>query len=85
MQVLARVDLCDLTHHFLQSVNKVADDNAQAFELLEHGAELLTGAFTHFCAHIIRLLTYNVCSDGRTHVHNFPTLTHNIGIIWKSK
>lgn len=73
------------TYHFLQAVNKVADDDAEALELLEHGAELLAGAFAHLCTHVICLLTDDVCSDGRTHIHNFCALTHNISIIWRKE
>lgn len=69
------------TYHFLQAINKVTDNNTKAVELLEHGAELLAGAFAHICARLVRLLTYNVCSDGGTHVHNFCALAHDISII----
>lgn len=71
------------TYHFLQAVNKVADDDTEALELLKHGAKFLAGAFTHLCTHVVCLLTDYVCSDGRTHIHNFCALTHNIGIIWE--
>lgn len=70
------------THHFLQPINKVTDDNAKAFELLKHGAKFLAGAFTHICPRLVRLLTYDVCSDGGTHIHNLAALTHYISIIW---
>lgn len=72
------------TYHFLQAINKVTDNDTEAFELLEHGAKFLTGAFAHFCTRLVRLLTDNVCSDGGTHVHNFCALAHNI-IIWRGK
>ena len=71
------------TYHFLQAINKVTDDNTEAFELLEHGAEFLARAFAHIRACVIRLLTYYVCCDGRAHVHNFCALAHNVGVIWQ--
>lgn len=73
------------TYHFLQAINEVADNVSQAFELLEHGAELLARALAHIGAHIIRLLTDDVCGDGGAHIHNFCALAHNISIIWRGR
>lgn len=77
---------CNLaTHHFLQTIDEVTDDDAKAFELLEHGAQLLAGAFAHVCARLVRLLADDVGRDGGTHVHDFCALAHHVGIIWKKK
>lgn len=73
------------THHFLQTVDEVTDDNTKAFELLEHGAQFLAGALTHICIHLICLLTYDVCSDGGTYIQNFSALADNISVIWRDE
>lgn len=71
------------TYHFLQTVDEVTDDNTQSFELVEHGAKFLTGAFTHIWAKVIRLLTYDVGGDGGPYVYHFCALSHSVRIIWK--
>lgn len=70
------------THHFLQAINEVTDDHAQAFELLEHGAELLAGALAHIYARLVRFLPDDVGSDGGTHVHDLGALADDVCIIW---
>lgn len=73
------------THHFLQSVNEVADDDAKAVELLEHGAQFLAGVIAHVRSHLVCLLADNVCGDGRTHVHDLCALSHDVSIVWRGR
>lgn len=73
------------TYHFLQPINEVTDDDPKAFELLEHCAKFLAGAFAHICARFVRLLTDNVCSDGGTYIQNLTALAHSINVIWRTE
>lgn len=73
------------THHFLQSVNEVADYDAKASELLEHGAQFLAGALAHVRSHLVCLLAYNICGNGRTHVHDLCTLSHDVSVVWRGR
>lgn len=66
----------------MQAINKVADDDTEAVELLEHGAELLAGALAHVRPRLVRLLADDVCGDGGTHVHDLRALAHYV-IIWR--
>lgn len=73
------------TYDFLQAVHEVANDDAEALELLEEGAELLTGALTQGRAQLLRLLADEVGGDDGTHVHDLGTPRHCVRLDWEER